>query len=432
MDTQKLKELIKDRQWGDLIDPDDPTKGKYFPLHEFQLKVYHSNTRFTAAIAGTGGGKTVTGPVWLSRIITEHFNDLKRGRKPFMGMVVAPTYKVLSRATIPTLIDTFKGTALEGRYRESDNLYLLPNINNVKGSKLWCQGADNPGGLEGGQFDAIWGDEAGQFKLSVWSAVQGRTGAKQAPILLTTTPYGKNWLYSEFYKRAVNGDKDYMVVQWASKVNPAYPEEEYNRAKRTMNKELAEMRYDGAFTSLQGLVYPDMSRCYVRMSRSSLEDLLSGEGRFVGGIDFGWNDPFCALCGFLDVDDVLWVWFERYRAKKTIEDHADKLPKFFGRSMKWYADHEPDHIYRLKKGGHVVVKANKSIIPGIEAVNSRIYNNKLRVVSNRCIALQAEAEVYMYPETEDESGGDKPIDADNHAMDALRYMVSGIDLKRAA
>ena len=217
--------------WGDLIDPEDPTKGKHYPLHKHQLAVYNSNARFTAAIAGTGGGKTVTGPLVCAKKISEFVAKPENKQRKFLGMIVAPTYKVLQRATVPTLIDTFKDTVFEGTYKEQKNLYVLPN----EWGLIWCQGADNPGGLEGGQFDFVWGDEAGQFKQSVWNAIQGRTGAKQAQILLTTTPYAKNWLYSEVYLSWQKGDKDYFCEQWASYYNPAYPKEEYERAKKTMS-----------------------------------------------------------------------------------------------------------------------------------------------------------------------------------------------------
>jgi len=425
--TQSNRKL----QWGDFIDPEDLSKGKYYPLHEHQVAIYNSDVRFTAAIAGTGGGKTVVGPLWLSRKISEFINKSDNKGRRFLGMVVAPTYKVLERATVPALLDTFKGTAFwdESAYKQQRHLYELPN----NWGLIWCQGADNPGGLEGGQFDAVWGDEAGQFKESVWNAIQGRTGAKQAPILLTTTPYIKNWLYHTVYLNWAKGDPNYFVRQWASYYNPTYAKEEYERAKKTMTKDRAAMRYDGLFMNLEGLVYPNLADCYVELNKQEILDLINQPGKFYGGIDFGWNDPFAALCGFLDKSDTLWVWYERYKRKTPIEEHADKLPKIYGRSIKWFADHSrPDEIYKLKRGGHKVLKANKSIETGIVTVNGRLLSGKLKIIKNCCPALVAESETYAYTDDEDDLGNDKPIDEFNHACDSLRYMIMGIDGRRAA
>ena len=104
-------------------------------------------------------------------------------------------------------------------------------------------------------------DEAGQMKLSAWIALQGRTGLFQAPILITTTPYSNNWLYHEVYKRYLDGNSDYFVRQWSSKDNPSYSEDEYARAKSSMTPERGAARYDGQFTGLSGLVYPDFYLC---------------------------------------------------------------------------------------------------------------------------------------------------------------------------
>lgn len=401
-------------KWGEIVDGK-----KYYPVHKAQQDILHSNARFSAFIAGTGSGKTAIGPLWLA-------NRIQKTGKGGLYMVIAPTYKVLQRATVPTLIEMFKNTPLEGEYKITYGIYELP-----RGlGKIYCQGADNPGGLEGGQFDGVWLDESGQMKLSVWIAIQGRTGLKRAPVLLTTTPYGKNWLFSDFYEHFKNGDPDYYVRQCPSHANPAYSKEEYDRAKRTMSPVKARMRYDGEFMKLEGLVYPDFDSTECDLS---LDEVLEKDGRFYGGIDFGWNDPFCGLCSLLERStDILYVWYERYKSETPIEEHAKKLPKFNSRSVLWYADHIPELIRKLRLGGHRVRKANKAIIPGIDAINARIGTGRLKVLKNRCPVIFSEAESYKYPEDDEEVVGDKPVDKDNHAMDSLRYIVAGIDLKRAA
>lgn len=440
--SPEMKKSTQTLGWGDFKDPSDPSKGKYFPLHEGQLAVYNSNSRFTAAIAGTGGGKTVVGPLWIARQIENHRN--KNPQKPFLGMIIAPTYKVLARATVPTLLETLKGTVLEGKWNTQQHLYTVPdlktkdkygNIIIKRGGRIWCQGADNPGGLEGGQFDFVWADEGGQLRLMVWVAIQGRTGARQAPILITTTPYiqtgTNNWLYTDFYTKYMEGDPNYFVKQWSSFLNPIYPREEYERAKAGMSSVLGAMRYDGVFGKVEGAVYPEFSRCLLQKSPSELNKLLKQPGQFFGGIDFGWNDPFCALCGFLDANDVLWIWFERYKSKVQTEIHAEYMPQIPSRTISWYAEHQPEMVMKLRKGGHKVRKAVKNLKAGINAVNARINTGRLKIFENRCKALVHEGEVYSYPEDEETTGGDKPLGGFDHAMDALRYLVMGIDRKRA-
>lgn len=400
---------------------------KVFPVHRYQAQALNSKSRFTACIAGTGGGKTALGALWIYQLIS---NNHIKYQRPDMYMVVAPTYKVLERATVPALIETFKGTPLEGTYKQHKNLYETPY-----GDKIWCQGADNAGGLEGGQFAGVWGDEAGQLSLPVWDAIQGRTGAKRAPIFLTTTPYAFNWLYLDFYKRWQKGDPDYTVIQWNSIENPTYSKEEYERAKRTMTADKFKMRYQGKFERLEGMVYPNIKETLVDIHP---EQILEMDGRLYGGIDFGWNDPFAAVCALLDSDDVLWIFYERCLPETTIEEHANALPTFFDRRPRWWADHQPEYIKKLRRGGHDVRPAvTKGITVGIDAVNARINTDRLfissQVTSKSMPVLIMEGLAYFYKEKDGEFIGDKPDQAcEDHVCDATRYMIVGIDIKKAA
>ena len=428
---QKNEELAR---WGSIIEhPDTGQKIKYMPLHPFQKEMLSSSCRFNAAVAGTGGGKTVCGAVWCIRQIERAIRDYGK----CMGMIIAPTYKVLERATIPCFISALQGTKLQGVYKAARNFYELPN----NWGRIWAQGADNEGGLEGGQFDFVWGDEGGQFRKKVFDAIIGRTGAKEAPILITTTPYGLGALF-EWYKKWQSGDKDYNIITFASIANPAYPKTEFERAKRSMTPEKFRERYLGHFLRLEGLVYPKLQDCLIQANTDEILTLLSLPGKNVGGIDYGWNDPFCALAAKIPsqtsndgkwIAHTAYVWYERYKSETPLEDHANHLPKVPGQSILWFSEHVPENIMKLKKGGFRVKKAKKAILPGIDVTNSRFYSNTMKIIENRCPALCTEGQQYVYEANrDDEIIGDKPVDKDNHAMDALRYMIMGLDYREAA
>jgi len=394
-----------------------------FRLHAGQWDVLNHPARFKLACAGTGGGKTVLGPLWAMREI-KAARDRLNG-KPQTGFVVAPTYPVLARATAPTFVDLLRGTDLEGRHVPSDNLYYLPhNLGSV-----WLLGADRPGGLEGGQIDWAWIDEAAQCKREVWFAIRRRTGLKQSPILLTTTPYGMNWVYHIFYKRFLSGDPDFYVRQWPSIENPSYSRAEYDSAKAAMSPQRAAMMYDGEFMRMAGLVYPDLADCVLP---EHIDPAQYGEAQKVGGIDWGWQNQFCALGAVLfvneDGEDVLYVHYERYKRETGLAEHAEALPE----NHVWWCDPSlPSNANEVRRAGHTVRKADNSIMLGVDAVSARIYTRRL-VISPHCRALLAEAELYRYPEKDDELVGEKPIDENNHALDALRYLVMGVDKRKIA
>jgi hypothetical protein len=68
--------------------------------------------------------------------------------------------------------------------------------------------------------------------------------------------------------------------------------------------------------------------------------------------------------------------------------------------------------------------AHITIRPGIAAVSARLENGTLKVAEGACANLLSEARLYRYGE---EAGGEVPIDEHNHALAALRYLVSGLD-----
>lgn len=401
--------------WGEKIDG-----VMRYDCHQAQWEVLEAKQRFVAAIAGTGGGKTVLGPLWLAREINAVSQTRNLYNDPFLGFVVAPTYDVLSRATIPTLVRTLKGTALEGQYIPSKRRYVLPR--NL--GQLWLLSADSPGGLEGGQIDAVWIDEAGQLKYEAWVAIRGRLGVKRSRALVTTTPYARNWLFHKWFAPALRDKNqgEYFVKQWSSVANPAYSQEEFASAKRDLPEQRFSMRYEANFCKLAGLVYPDFEE------RCKVPNQTPPSGQLFGGLDFGFNDPFVGLVAVRDGKDILHVFRERYQVMTPIEVHATEMPK----GVTYFADPaQPEQIMKMRLAGHSI-KPNRArnIMAGIDAVSTRLYAGKLKIYES-CSAIFKEAAEYSYTTDEhtDEDEGDKPIDDFNHALDALRYLVVNIDKK---
>ncbi len=389
---------------------------KLIQLHSGQTAIFQTDARYVALIAGTGGGKTFVGPYWLAREI---------GKNP-QGIygVGAPTYPMLSRVTAPELVNAFKGTTLEGEYKESRHEYLLPT-----GGIIYLWSTDNPDHAEGGQYDAIWLDEAGQMKRWIWVVAQARLGFKMGKLLFTTTPYNLGWMYREIYVPAKRqseelGDLDYFVSQFRSIDNPYYPKIEFERAKRTMDERTFAMRYMGEFRKMAGLVWPEFDGWVCQ-----LDEVTEAHGKalaapesvnWVGGIDWGYNNPFVGLSGFVDRDDVLWLYAERCLTNVLLEPHSKHLDE----RTTYYAD--PSgllEINEMNKLGVMVQKSINDIEMGIERVTARGKTGRLRI-SPECRNLISEAETYHYKEDTD-----KPVKEHDHCVDALRYVIMGVDGK---
>ena len=138
----------------------------------------------------------------------------------------------------------------------------------------------------------------------------------------------------------------------------------------------------------------------------------------MGGIDWGYNNPFVALTGFVDNDDVLWLISERYATEKLLKDHAPELDD----RCNYYADPSgKQQIEEMIALGCMVEGADNAVAMGIERVIARGKTGRLRI-SPDCVQLRNESETYHYKEDKD-----APVKVDDHACDALRYLVAGLD-----
>lgn len=179
--------------------------------------------------------------------------------------------------------------------------------------------------------------------------------------------------------------------------------------------------YECSFVSREGLVYPSFGECLVEMDTLPI-------GRRLGGIDFGWRNPFAAIWGMVDEDDVLWILGEHYASETPIHEHALILQQQPG--VLWLADPAGrSEIESLRAAGLKVRSADNNIRHGIAAVNARIRTGRLKVWQSRCPELIRESRLYHYPRVEEVDARTReiPIDSDNHALAALRYLISKLD-----
>jgi len=369
-------------------------------LHDYQNKAWQSKKRFIAFCAGVQGGKTTFGAVWILNEAQE------RGRGDYI--ILAPTYKVLQQSTLVKFQElTPRGY---GEFNKAESTYKT-----IDGNTFFLRSADKPESIEGITANAIWADEASLMKKNIWLMMQGRVSRTLGRILMTFTPIALNWIYHDIYKPWRDKDPDYEFIQFRNVDSPYFPQEEYERAKRTLTPTQFKLRYEGIFTKAEGLVYPDFGPEHI------VDDFLPlGDCRKTGAIDFGWNNPFVALKGAIDNDDVLYIYDEYYQAQRHLKEHATNLDP----RITYYADPSGrQEIEELLSLGHDILGADNDVQMGINRVNERIRTNRLRICKG-CKWTLDEIETYRYPEGKET---DKPLKEGDHCMDTLRYMVMGID-----
>ena len=259
-------------------------------------------------------------------------------------------------------------------------------------------------------------DEAARVPDDLYRAVRPMLAVSGGRLICLSTPYGKRGF---FYEAWVSRE-DWLRVEVPATRVKRIPPEFLQEERRALGESWFRQEYLCSFEALEGLVYPDFGRCVVPAMPAGLG------GRQVGGIDFGFRNPFAAVWGTLDRDDVLWLTGEHYVRGQSLGYHAGRL----SRQVEWYCDPAgAGDRCELLRAGFVVRQGNNAVRLGITAVTARLGDRRLRVVAGRCPNLLAEAQLYRYG---DKEGAETPLAEHNHALDALRYLVATLDAHRLA
>ncbi len=261
-------------------------------------------------------------------------------------------------------------------------------------------------------------DEAARIPDDLYRSVRPMLAVSQGRLVALSTPFGqRGWFWQEWEG---TGPWKRVLVTWRD--CPRITSEFIAEETRALGPDWVRQEYECAFNSLEGLVYPDFALALV-------EDWPEPAGRPVGGIDFGWRNPFAAVWGVLDRDDVLWIAGERYRRETPLHEHAAALREH--REVTWYADPAGrTEIEELRAANLTVRAGDNDLRPGIAAVTARVRTGRLKVRRETCPNLVAEAQLYRYPTASERAlAGELPVDEHNHALAALRYLVSRLDAR---
>jgi len=252
-------------------------------------------------------------------------------------------------------------------------------------------------------------DEAARIPDELYRSVRPMLAVSGGKLAALSTPYGKRgWFHDAWVGKE---DWNRIAIPWHS--CPRIPKEFIQQEIQAMGPDWVDQEYLCIFSNKEGQVFANFESTFI-------EEPKGKAANHVGGMDFGWHNPFAALWGFVDEQQTLIITHEHYVTHATITEIAPLLP----RNVTWWADPaNPGDIASLNRLGLVVRKGENALRAGIAAVSARINTGKLKVVASRCPNLVREAKLYRYPE----SGGEKPLDANNHALAALRYLIASLD-----
>jgi len=405
-----------------------------FGNHLGQTRVWNSPARFVLMLSGTQGGKTSFGPWWLYREIQQ------RGAGDYLAATT--NYDLFKLKMLPEIRKVFEDVLDIGRYWPGDKVMELRDpetqqfwakrSSDLMWGRIILRSAEAPAGMESATAKAAWLDEVGMddWDVTIFEAILRRLSLSQGKLLGTTTVYNSGWLKTEWYDRFMDGDPNYDVIQFSSTMNPAFPKEEYQRAKDTMPTWRFKMFYKGMFARPPGLIYGDMQDTdYIVVN----EDGFGPQWPRIVGIDPGGaNHASIYVVEDVTVDPSVFIIYDEYlEGDVSTDELSDGVKERVGGvyDVTFIGGAPSETQFRRDWATHDVPIQKPSepdVEVGISSIIGLIKQGRLKI-SKKCKGLRHEMQTYKRKMLPDGTTVTEVIQDKNHfhRLDALRYALGG-------
>lgn len=396
-------------------------------FHEHQLRAWDSEARFPAVLAGTQGGKTCFGPLWLHREI------MRRGAGDYL--VVAPTHPLLEKKALPEFQRLFEDHLGLGSYNSGKHYFEVSREGDVSlfgeeqdvRTKIHFGYALKPDSLEAATAKGAWLDECGQndFKLGSWEAILRRLSIHMGRALLTTTWYNLGWLKTKVWDAWKAGDPDFDVIRFESIANPAFPRAEWERAKRDLPQWKFDLFYRAIPTRPAGVIYDAFDTDEHTCPRFAIP---SEWPRFLG-VDFGGVNTAAVFYARDPKSRRLYAYREYKNGGQIAKEHARRLLKDEPMPALCYGGAKSEGQWRLEfRSGGLPLKP--PAVTDIEVGINRVYGFHAReelIVFDDLDGYLEEKQTYSR-KLDDAGEPTEKIEDKNtfHFMDAERYILSAL------
>jgi phage terminase large subunit len=321
---------------------------------------------------------------------------------------VAETIPAIKRGALKDFKEIMQTTNrwFEERFNNTDRFYKFAN-----GTTIEFNSFDSVGKAQAaGKRTDLFINEAPYITFEIADSLIGRTSEN---IWIDFNPTNEFWAHTEM----IDNDADFIILKYTD--NEALPDSILNELKKKQEKAKTSSYWanwcrvyiDGEIGNLDGVVFNNWQQI----------DSIPKEAVLIGnGLDFGFtNDPTAAIRCFkydnkIILDEIL---YQQGLLNNQIFDRLKQHPGYF------IADSsEPKTISELSLRGLNVIGAEKGA-GSIMASIGVLQEYEMLITSNSHNLIK---ELRSYCWDKDKSGKqlNKPIDGNDHAINAAMYMAS--------
>lgn len=289
------------------------------------------------------------------------------------------------------------------------------------------------GAIQGKTFSLCYCDEMTLYPDSIIDMISTRLSLPHSLLIATMNPMQPTHKLKGWIDAANAGDPNYYNLHFTLEDNPFVEDHYKKRIRDSLSGVFYKRNYLGLWCLAEGAIFDffDRAQHVIKKPRHCAE-------YFVVGIDYGTSNAFAAVLlgvntGRQDQTGYkMWVEKEYYwDSKKT---QRQKVSSEYAEDMKKWLDPYPvKTIYidpsaenfriELQRMGMHIVPAKNDVMEGIVKLTSEIKKGNV-LICEECKNLIREIEGYVWDPKATERGEDEPLKRDDHAVDALRYVVA--------
>lgn len=372
-------------------------------LFKVNKRLYDENSDQQARIfvnqGGTSSGKTYC---IMQRLISIAVNE------PATIITVAgqdlPNLKVGAMRDTETIFSDSEW--LQGFFVWNRSDYTIKGQN---GSLIEFKSYDGEQDAKNGKRDYLFINEANGITYGIYWQLAIRT---RRQIFIDYNPSARFWVHEQ-----VLGREGVKLIISDHRSNMFLTDEEHRRIEGISDPELWKVYARGKTGSITGLVFPHFN---------VVDDLPPREEWKVSawGLDWGFSADPSALVHLVLAHGEIWTDEVIYRTGMTNPDIAQAMKEagLTGRDEIVADSAEPKSIAELNRMGYFIKACKKgadSISNGIDILKRYTWN-----VTRRSAGLRKELLAYKWKTDRNGDMTNQPIDAFNHAIDAVRYAAS--------
>ncbi len=372
-----------------------------------QAKPYYdvkrSNKRICVLQGGTRSGKTYS--ILLALIEFAYKNQ----NKNLYITIARKTFPALRGTAMRDFFEILKNENLydERLHNKSSGLYLL------FGNNFEFISVDQPQRVRGRKRDVLFLNEGNEFSFDEYTQLALRTTYK---IIIDFNPSDEfHWLY----KQIIDADRDDLDFHISTyKDNPFLDIETIKEIERL--KQVDENLWRVFGEGLRGIstenIFPQFN---------IIDSIPENAKEIAFGLDFGYSaDPTTLVKVYkhdldLYIDELIYI----YEKGLTNQDIANKMKDLnIDRRLECFADSsEPksiEEIYRMQVSNiKPAKKGADSIRIGIDVMKRHKLN-----ITKRSVNTIKEFRNYKWIKDKNNEITNRPVDAFNHSIDAVRYV----------